>query len=99
LKKIYFSTHKLPKQQSTSFWSQGILGVKIRGFEGGIRVSKWGEPLNYTRVGLLNHQTSKISSTSFWFQFLLWVLKIRGFECRIGVFKRGDPLIPLAWGC
>jgi hypothetical protein len=27
LKKIYFSLHKLPKQQSTSFWSQGILGV------------------------------------------------------------------------
>jgi hypothetical protein len=22
------SSHKLPKQQSTSFWSQGILGVK-----------------------------------------------------------------------
>jgi hypothetical protein len=28
LKKIYFSSHKLPKQQSISFWSQGILGVK-----------------------------------------------------------------------
>jgi hypothetical protein len=28
LKNIYFSSHKLPKQQSTSFWSQGILGVK-----------------------------------------------------------------------
>jgi hypothetical protein len=27
LKKKYFSSHKLPKQQSTSFWSQGILGV------------------------------------------------------------------------
>jgi hypothetical protein len=30
LKKNYFSSHKLPKgpkQQSTSFWSQGILGV------------------------------------------------------------------------
>jgi hypothetical protein len=26
LKKNYFSSHKLPKQQSTSFWSQGILG-------------------------------------------------------------------------
>jgi hypothetical protein len=23
------SSHKLPKQQSTSFWSQGILGVKM----------------------------------------------------------------------
>jgi hypothetical protein len=28
LRKNYFSSHKLPKQQSTSFWSQGILGVK-----------------------------------------------------------------------
>jgi hypothetical protein len=28
LKKNYFSSHKLPKQQSTSFWCQGILGVK-----------------------------------------------------------------------
>jgi hypothetical protein len=27
MKKIYFSSHKLPKQQSTNFWSQGILGV------------------------------------------------------------------------
>jgi hypothetical protein len=26
--KKYFSSHKLPKQQSTSFWSQAILGVK-----------------------------------------------------------------------
>jgi hypothetical protein len=26
--KIFFSSHKLPKQQSTNFWSQGILGVK-----------------------------------------------------------------------
>jgi hypothetical protein len=25
--KNYFSSHKLLKQQSTSFWSQGILGV------------------------------------------------------------------------
>jgi hypothetical protein len=24
----FFCSHKLPKQQSTSFWSQGILGVK-----------------------------------------------------------------------
>jgi hypothetical protein len=27
LKKNYFSSHKLPKQKSTSFWFQGILGV------------------------------------------------------------------------
>jgi hypothetical protein len=37
LKKNYFSSHKLPKQQSTSFWSQGIFGVKARqgAFHGG----------------------------------------------------------------
>jgi hypothetical protein len=28
MKKKYFSSDKLPKQQSTNFWSQGILGVK-----------------------------------------------------------------------
>jgi hypothetical protein len=28
LKKNKISSHKLPKQQSTNFWSQGILGVK-----------------------------------------------------------------------
>jgi hypothetical protein len=27
LKINYFSSHELPKQQSTSFWSQGILGI------------------------------------------------------------------------
>jgi hypothetical protein len=27
LKKNYSSSYKLPKQQSTNFWSQGILGV------------------------------------------------------------------------
>jgi hypothetical protein len=37
---------------------------KIRGFEGGIGVPKHGEPLNFTGVGLLNHQTSKISINS-----------------------------------
>jgi hypothetical protein len=34
---------------------------KIQGFEGGIGVPKHGEPLNSARMGLLNHQTSKIS--------------------------------------
>jgi hypothetical protein len=27
LKKSYFSSHKLSKQQLTNFWSQGLLGV------------------------------------------------------------------------
>jgi hypothetical protein len=30
LKKNYFSSHKLPKQQLISFWSQEILGIKGR---------------------------------------------------------------------
>jgi hypothetical protein len=37
LKKKYFSSHKLPKKQSTSFWSQGILGVKLSGGLGVVR--------------------------------------------------------------
>jgi hypothetical protein len=49
---------------------------KIRGFEGGIRVPKHGGPLNSTRAGLLNHQTSKISKNSIWMKFFLWVFKI-----------------------
>jgi hypothetical protein len=66
------------------------LGVKIRGFEGGIQVPKHGGPLNSTRAGLLNHQTSKISINSFWRKICLWVFKIRGSQGRIGVSK--------AWG-
>jgi hypothetical protein len=31
MKKNYFSSHMLPKQQSTNFWSQGILGVNVGG--------------------------------------------------------------------
>jgi hypothetical protein len=34
---------------------------QIRGFEGGIGVSKRGGPLNSTGAGLLNQQTSKNS--------------------------------------
>jgi hypothetical protein len=44
---------------------------KIRGFEGGIGVPKHGGPLNSTRVGLLNHQTSKISMNLFWMKISL----------------------------
>jgi hypothetical protein len=65
---------------------------KIQGFEGGIRVPKHGGPLNSTRTGLLNHQTSKISINSFWMKICLWVFKLRGFEGGIGVPKRGGPL-------
>jgi hypothetical protein len=49
-------------------------------------------PLNSTGVGMLNHQTSKISPISFWSEISLWVFKIRGFEGGIGVFKRGESL-------
>jgi hypothetical protein len=51
-----------------------------------------GGPLNSTRAGLLNHHTSKISPISFWSQIPLWVFKIRGFECGIGILKQGEPL-------
>jgi hypothetical protein len=45
-----------------SIWMKKFLWVfKIRGFEGGIWVPKHGGPLNSTRMGLINHQTSKIS--------------------------------------
>jgi hypothetical protein len=65
---------------------------KIRGFEGGIRVSKHGGSLNSTGAGLLNHQTSKISLNSIWMKICLWVFKIRGFEGGIGIPKREGPL-------
>jgi hypothetical protein len=39
LKKNYFSSHKLPKQQSTSFWSQGILGVNTTACQSGAKSS------------------------------------------------------------
>jgi hypothetical protein len=65
---------------------------KIRGLEGAIGVPKHGGPLNSTRVGLLNHQTSKISINSFWMKICLWVFKIRGFEGGIRVPKHGGPL-------
>jgi hypothetical protein len=51
---------------------------------------KSGGPLNSTRAGLLNHQTSKISVNSFWMKISLCVFKIRGFEGGIRVSK--------AWG-
>jgi hypothetical protein len=63
---------------------------KIRGFEGGIGVSKPGGPLNSTRAGLLNHQTSKNSINSFWMKISLWVFKIRGFD--------GGIQVSISWG-
>jgi hypothetical protein len=66
--------------------------LKIRGFEGGIGIPKRGGPLNSTVTGLLNHQTSKISTNSIWIKISLWVFKIPRFEGGIGVPKRGEPL-------
>jgi hypothetical protein len=65
---------------------------KLRGLEGGIEVPKHGGPLNSTRAGLLNHQTSKNTINSIWMKICLWVFKIRGFEGGIGVPKHGGPL-------
>jgi ribosomal protein S30 len=69
-----------------------LLVFKIRGFEGGIRVPKHGGPLNSTKAGLLNQQTSKISINSFWIKNYMWVFEIRGFEGGIRVPKHGGPL-------
>jgi hypothetical protein len=65
------------------------LGVKIRGFEGGIGIPKHGGPLNSTGAGFLNHHTSKISINSIWMKISLWVFQIRGFEGGIRVPKHG----------
>jgi hypothetical protein len=63
---------------------------KIRGFEGGIRVPMHGGPRNSTRVGLLNHQTSKFSLFFLMNQNLLMrVLNLR--------FRRGN-WAPNVWG-
>jgi hypothetical protein len=45
MKKNCFSSHKLPKQQSTSFWSQGILGIKVYTLYSG--VTKFLLPLSF----------------------------------------------------
>jgi hypothetical protein len=65
---------------------------KIGGFEGGIGVPKRGGPLNSTGAGLLNYQTSKISTNSIWMLISLWVFKFQGFEGGIGVLKHGESL-------
>jgi hypothetical protein len=63
---------------------------KIRGFEGGIWVPKLGGSLTSTRVGLLNHQTSKFSLFCLMNQNLLMrVLNLR--------FRRGNWALNM-WG-
>jgi hypothetical protein len=73
------SNHPTSKISINSFWMKICFWVfKIRGFEGGIWVSKRGAPLNSTGAGLLKQQTSEISINSFWMKICLWVFKIRG---------------------
>jgi hypothetical protein len=63
---------------------------KIRGFEGGIGVSKRGGSLNSTGARLLNHQTSKFSLFGLMNQNLLMrVLNLR--------FRKGN-WAPNVWG-
>jgi hypothetical protein len=63
---------------------------KIRGFEGRIRVPKHGGPRTSTRVGLLNHRTSKFSLFCLMNQnLLMYVLNLR--------FVRGN-WAPNMWG-
>jgi hypothetical protein len=72
---------------------------KIRGFKGGIGVPKCGGPLNSTGVGLLNHQTSKISINSFWRKISCRCFRFEGLKVELGFPSMGDPLIPLGQGC
>jgi hypothetical protein len=83
-----------------SFWTKISLWVlKIRGFKGGIGVSKPRGSLNSTGAGLLNHQTSKDSPILFWTKNSFLVYELREFEGGIGVPKRGGSLIPPGRGC
>jgi hypothetical protein len=67
--------------------------------EGRIGVPKRGGPLNSTGVGLLNHQTSKISINSIWMKFLCRYLKFEGLKVELGSPSVGDPLIPPGRAC
>jgi hypothetical protein len=60
--------------------------------------SQAGGPLNSTGVGLLNHQTSKISTISLLIKIALWVFLIRRYKGGIGNFKLGDPGRPSGQG-
>jgi hypothetical protein len=72
---------------------------KVRGFEGGIGVPKPGGPLNSTGAGLLNHQTSKISTNSIWMKISLLVVQFEGLKVEFGFPSMVDPVIPPGWGC
>jgi hypothetical protein len=72
---------------------------KFRGFEGGIGDPKHGGPLNSTRAGSLNHQTSKNSINSFWMKVFCGCLKFEGLKVELGFPSMGDPLIPPRRGC
>jgi hypothetical protein len=63
IEKNYFSSHKLPKQQSTNFWSQGILGVKNNPFAVVKAVVKGGVFLSVTYY-IYNFKNAEFSSNS-----------------------------------
>jgi hypothetical protein len=58
-----------------------------------------GGPLNSTGVGLLNHQTSKISINSIWMKFLCGCLKFESLKVELWFLIGGEPLIPPGRGC
>jgi hypothetical protein len=60
---------------------------------------KRGGPLNSTGVGLLNHQTSKISIKSILMKFLCGCLEFDGLKVELGFLSGEDPLIPPGRDC
>jgi hypothetical protein len=67
MKKNDFSSYKLPKQQSTNFWSQGILGVKH-------------VPLEQNNVSLLVFEMFKITYSYVLYFCNTWYLSELGNE-------------------
>jgi hypothetical protein len=75
LKKKYFSSHKLPKQQSTSFWSREILGINE--LQGKL-VYLQTRFLDHGLCGLLDYGAleSRVGRTKNYFNFYFKTTKI-----------------------
>jgi hypothetical protein len=58
-----------------------------------------GGPINSTRMGLLNHQTSKISINSISMKFFCGCLKFKDLKVELGFPSVGDHVIPPGRGC
>jgi hypothetical protein len=75
LKKKKKSSHKLPKQQSTNFWSQGILGVKM--MDGPRPIQEWLKPNqlieNYGNFHIANFEV--FCQAPFLFFYFFWATK------------------------